>query len=68
MSVLLFPFRVIWWLICFFFSLTGRLLGVIIGSLLMAAGLAITLTFVGAIFGIPIGILGLLLVVKSIFG
>ena len=67
MSILLFPFRAIWWLISSLFSLTGRLLGIIIGSILMAAGLALTFTFVGAIFGIPMAVLGLLLIVKSIF-
>jgi len=67
MSILLFPFRVIWWVISFLFSLTGRLLGIIIGSVLMVVGLALTFTFVGAVFGIPIVILGLLLIVKSVF-
>jgi len=68
MNILLFPFKIVWWTISLFFNLTGRMLGIILGSVLMVAGLAATFTFVGAIFGIPMAILGLLLVIKSIFG
>ena len=68
MRILLLPFNFVWWLIGFLFSLTGRLLGIIVGSLLMAAGIGLIFTFFGAIIGIPLGILGLLLVIKSIFG
>ena len=68
MNILLFPFRMVWRLIGFVFSLTGRLIGVIIGSLLMAVGLAMTATFILAIFGIPLAVLGVLLIVKSLFG
>ena len=67
MNILLFPFRMFGWLISFVFSLTGRLMGVILGGLLMAAGLAMTATFILAIFGIPLAILGLLLVIRSLF-
>lgn len=68
LNILLFPFRAIWWLISLAFNLTGRLIGVIIGILLMAVGLAMAATFFLAILGIPLAILGLLLVVKSLFG
>ena len=68
MNILLFPLRAVWRLIGFAFSLTGRLIGVIIGILLMAVGLAMAATFFLAILGIPLAILGLLLVIKSLFG
>ncbi|MDR2183981.1 MAG: hypothetical protein LBE55_07375 [Clostridiales bacterium] len=68
MSILMLPFRAVWWLISFAFSLTGRLIGVILGGLLMAIGLALTATILLAIIGIPLVIMGLLLIIKSLLG
>jgi len=67
MNILLFPFRIIWGLISFIFNLTGRLLGVIIGIVLMVAGLILTATMIGAVLGIPLLIVGLLLIIRSLF-
>ena len=68
MNILLFPFRAAWWLVSFAFSLTGRLIGVIFGGLLLAIGLGLTATFFLAILGIPLIIIGFLLIIKSLFG
>ena len=68
MNILLFPFRMLWWLVSFAFNLTGRLIGIVIGGLLMVIGLALSATFFLAIIGIPLAILGLLLIIKSLFG
>ena len=68
MNILLFPFRMIWWVVSLAFNITGRLIGIIFGGLLLAIGLGLTATFFLAIFGIPLAILGLLLMVKSLFG
>ena len=68
MNILLFPFRAVWWLVCFAFNLTGRLIGVIFGGLLLAVGIGLTATFLLAILGIPLIIIGFLLIVKSLFG
>jgi len=57
-----------WWLIGLAFNITGRLIGIILGGLIMAIGLGLTATFFLAIIGIPLAILGLLLVIKSLFG
>jgi len=57
-----------WWLVSFAFNLTGRLIGVIIGGLLMTFGLALSATFILAIIGIPLTIVGLLLIIKSLLG
>lgn len=67
MGLLLFPFKVVWSLIGLAFNLTGRLLGVIIGLVLMVAGVILTFTVVGAIIGVPLLILGLLLTARSLF-
>ncbi|NLF49805.1 MAG: hypothetical protein GX577_01585 [Leptolinea sp.] len=64
---LLWPFYAIWKLIEWIFLLTGRLIGVVLGLVLMIVGIVLTLTVVGAIVGIPFIIIGFLLTLKSIF-
>ena len=65
--LLLWPFWAIWQLLSFILQLTGRLVAVIIGLVLMIAGAIVTLTVVGAIIGIPLFIIGLLLVFRGLF-
>jgi len=67
MNVLLLPFRIIWGLISLIFNLTGRLLGIVIGFMLMVTGLILIVTIIGAIIGIPLLIFGLLLMIRSLF-
>lgn len=65
--ILLWPFYAIWRLLTFILSVVGRLLCALLGIGLMAAGVAITLTVVGAIVGIPLAALGFLLLVRAVF-
>ncbi len=64
---LLRPFIWIWNFIAFIVSLTGRLVAVILGLVLMLVGGILTITVVGAIVGIPIFIIGVLLVVRGLW-
>jgi len=48
-------------------GLTGRLAGAVLGLALLIVGIILALTVVGAFVGIPLGLLGLLLMVRSIF-
>ena len=64
---ILWPFAVIWDFLTFFLIALGRVLTGITGFLLMAVGVLITLTVVGAPLGIPLAALGLLLMVRSAF-
>jgi hypothetical protein len=61
------PFYAIWKLVLGIFALTGRLVGAVVGFVLLIAGIVVSLTVVGAIVGIPMIIVGFLLVVRSIF-
>lgn len=61
------PFAALWDLLTFILRLTGRLLAGVLGFALMAVGLVATLTVVGAPLGIPLVILGFLLMLRSIF-
>lgn len=63
----LWPFAAIWKLIAVIVEMTGRLLAMIIGILLMIVGGIVSLTIIGAIIGIPLAIVGLLLFLKGIF-
>lgn len=63
----LWPFAAIWKLLAVIVELTGRLVAMILGIVLMIVGAIISLTIVGAIVGIPLAIIGLLLFLKGIF-
>jgi len=65
--ILLWPFYAIWRLLTLVVELIGRLLCGILGIGLMIAGVTITLSIIGAPFGIPLASVGFLLLVRSIF-
>lgn len=64
---LLYPFYLIWRLVIWVIRTTGRLIGAILGLVLLIAGIAISLTVIGAIMGIPLAIFGFLLILRSLF-
>jgi hypothetical protein len=64
---LLWPFWAIWRLLTFILGLTGRLVAVALGTVLMIAGLVVSLTIVGAVVGLPLILVGLLLTLRGIF-
>jgi len=61
------PVAALWDLLAFVLRLTGRVLGVILGFVLMAVGILLTFTVVGAPLGIPLAILGFLVLLRSVF-
>lgn len=63
----LWPFAALWDLLACILRVTGRLVGVLLALALMATGVAATMTVVGAIVGVPLFTLGLLLLVRSLF-
>ncbi len=64
---ILWPFWAIWQLIAWIVNLTGRMVAVILGFVLIVAGLIISLTVVGAVIGLPMMLIGLLLAVRGLF-
>ncbi len=64
---LLRPFIWLWNLIAYIITLTGRLVAVILGIVLMLVGALLSITVVGAIVGIPFIIIGVLLVVRGLW-
>ena len=67
-NLLLLPFRLVWGIVRFVFELTGRLLAVVIVVALVVAGVILTLTVIGAIFGVPLIAIGVRLILKGIAG
>jgi hypothetical protein len=65
--VLLMPFVWLWQLVTWILGLTGRLIAVLLGFVLLVLGLLLTLTVIGAIVGIPMIIVGFALIVRGLF-
>ncbi len=64
---LLYPFWLIWRLIVWIIEGVGRVIGAVIGLVLMIAGVVVSLTVVGLIVGVPLFIFGLMLIRRSLF-
>ncbi len=63
----LWPFYAIWRLVTFVLNATGRLLCGLLGLIFMVLGTVLTLTVVGAVLGVPLILIGVLLVVRALF-
>jgi hypothetical protein len=66
-SCLTWPFAALWHLLAVILELTGRLVAMLLGLVLIVLGLILTLTIVGAVVGVPIMLFGLLLIVRGLF-
>jgi hypothetical protein len=64
---ILWPFYAVWRLLTFILEVTGRIICAVIGLALMAAGIFVTISIVGAPLGIPIAAFGFLLLVRALF-
>ena len=64
---LLWPFYALWKLLTLILNITGRILCAVLGLAIMAAGVAISLSVIGAIIGIPLTAFGFLLTVRALF-
>ena len=64
---ILWPFKALWDLLAFILKLTGRLVGAVLGLALAIVGLVLTVLVISAPVGIPLMVLGGLLMIRSIF-
>jgi hypothetical protein len=67
MPILLWPFYAVWRLLTFVLNVIGRLVSALLGIGLMIAGVAITMSVIGAPLGIPLASLGFLLLIRALF-
>lgn len=63
----LWPFYAVWRLVTFILAATGRLLCALLGVVLLIVGTTVALTLVGAPIGVPVALLGLLLLLRALF-
>jgi hypothetical protein len=63
----LWPFAALWKLLAVIVELTGRFLAMVLGIVFIVVGIIISLTIVGAIVGIPLAVIGLLLLLRGMF-
>ena len=66
-SILMLPFRLLWSLVSFVIGLTGRIIAFFIAVVCLTLGVLLTGTVIGAVVGIPLIIVGLFLLVRSLF-
>ncbi len=67
LGLLLWPFVAIWRLLATIVELTGRFVAMILGLVFLIVGVLVSLTIIGAIIGIPMAIIGVLLFLRGIF-
>lgn len=65
--VLLWPLIALWKLITLVANVIGILLTLTIGAVLMFVGFALTATLVGAVLGLPLFLIGLLLFIRGLW-
>lgn len=63
----LWPFAALWKLLAVIVELTGRFVAMVLGLVLILVGGIVSLTVIGAIIGIPLAVIGLLLLLRGIF-
>ncbi len=63
----LWPFEALWRLLATIVGLTGRFIAMVLGLVFVIVGVLVSLTVIGAIIGIPIAIIGILLFLKGVF-
>lgn len=64
---LLWPFVALWKLIAGIVEFTGRFVAIVLGIVFIIVGVILSLTIIGAIVGIPLAIIGLLMFLRGIF-
>ncbi|HZU86122.1 MAG TPA: hypothetical protein VFF78_01490 [Anaerolineaceae bacterium] len=67
MGCLLAPFKILWDLLAGILNLTGRLVGVILGFVLLIVGVVLTVLVITAPIGIPLIVFGSLILVRALF-
>ena len=61
------PFVALWRLVAFVVCTAGRLVALLLGLVLLAAGLALSATLIGAVVGTPLILVGAMLVLRAVF-
>lgn len=65
--ILLLPFVLVWRLLGFVIVVSSRIVCAVFGLAVMFGGVALTMSVIGAPAGVPLSILGFLLLVRALF-
>jgi hypothetical protein len=63
----LWPFAAIWKLLALIVEMTGRFVAMTLGIVFVIVGVIVSLTIIGAIVGVPLAVIGLLLFFRGMF-
>lgn len=63
----LWPFAALWRLLAIIVEMTGRFVAMVLGIVLILVGGIVSLTIVGAIVGVPLAVIGLMLFLRGMF-
>ncbi|MFZ5880258.1 MAG: hypothetical protein ACOY0R_12880 [Chloroflexota bacterium] len=63
----LWPFAAIWRLLAVIVEMTGRFVAMLLGIVFIVVGVIVSLTIIGAIVGLPLALIGLLLFLRGLF-
>ena len=63
----LWPFAALWKLLAVIVEMTGRFVAMVLGIVFIVVGILVSLTIIGSIVGIPLAVIGLLLLLRGIF-
>lgn len=65
--ILLWPVVLLWRLVSMVVQLTGILLALAIGFIFMVVGVTLSMTVIGAVIGIPLLFLGVMITLRAIY-
>lgn len=66
-KIVLFPVRLAWRLVTALVNAIGILMGLLLGGLLMAVGILLCFTVIGAFIGAPLTIIGFLVLLRALY-
>lgn len=61
------PITALWRLLATIVEMAGRFAAILIGLVFILVGILLSLTIIGALLGVPLFVVGVLLVIKGIF-
>lgn len=65
--VIFWPVVAVWMIITKLVELTGILIALLVGFILMVAGVALSATVIGAVVGIPLLFIGVMITLRAIY-
>jgi hypothetical protein len=64
---LLWPVWALWRLVAIIFEMTGRLVAMVLGLVFILVGALLCVTIIGAIVGVPLVVIGAMLLLRGMF-